>query len=74
MSDDATIKHDEIFDDLLSESSNNAVVQELFQVVFKAFYVLCERLLVDHLHDDTSEEMPDTVCTQDQQSVRLCST
>jgi len=71
--DDTTIKHDKIFDGLLTESSNNAVVQELLQVVFKAFYVLCERLLVDHLpggiHDNPSEEMPDTVCTQDQQSV-----
>jgi len=48
------------FDDLRTEISNNAVVQELLQVVFKAFYVLCERLLVDHLpggiHDNPSEE------------------
>jgi len=50
--DDTTIKHDEIFDDLLPESSNKAVVQELLQVVFKAFHVLCERLLVDHLPEE----------------------
>ena len=73
LSDDATIKHDEIFDDLLSESSNNAVVQELLQVVLKAFYVLCESRLVDHLpggiHNNSSEEKRcQTVRTQDQHS------
>ena len=47
--DDTTIKHGEILDDLLMENSNNAIVQELLQVIFKSFYILCERLLVDHL-------------------------
>ena len=58
--DDTTIKHGEILDDLLVENSNNAIVQELLQVLFKSFYILCERLLVDHLprgvHDKPSEE------------------
>ena len=58
--DDTTIKHGEILDDLLMENSNNAIVQELLQVIFKSFYILCERLLVDHLpggvHDKPSEE------------------
>ena len=58
--DDTTIKHGEILDDLLMENSNNAIVQELLQVLFKSFYILCERLLVDHLpggvHDKPSEE------------------
>ena len=58
--DDTTIKHGEILDYLLMENSNNAIVQELVQVIFKSFYILCERLLVDHLpggvHDKPSEE------------------
>ena len=48
----------------------------LFRSCFKLsskLSMFCERLLVDHLpggiHDNPSEEMPDTVCTEDQQSV-----
>ena len=37
--DDTTIKHGEILDDLLMENSNNAIVQELLQVLFKSFYI-----------------------------------
>ena len=42
------------------ENPNNAIVQEILQVIFKSFYILCECLLVDHLpggvHDKPSEE------------------
>ena len=54
---DDTIKHGEILDDLLMENSNNAIVQELPQVLFNSFYIL---LVVDHfpggVHGKPSKE------------------
>ena len=52
-------------DDFLMENSNNAVVPELLQVLFKSFYILCECLLVDHLpggvHDKPIENQNPTL-------------
>ena len=58
--DDSKIKKNEIYYDLLANNSLDDIVLELLQVVFKSFYILCERLLIDHLpggiHDQPTEE------------------
>ena len=58
--DGSLIKKDDIFHDLLANNSLDDTVLEILEVVFKSFYILCERLLIDHLpggiHDQPTEE------------------
>lgn len=49
------IKKDSIWECLTKSSDNDALCQEILQVIFTSLTVLCRRLLVDHLEGDLAQ-------------------
>ncbi len=50
------LKKGAIFECLMAESEVDDLVPELLHVLFKSFYLLCERMLVDHLPGGVHQE------------------
>ena len=69
--DDHECKNDIVADKLFQPTSDDLMVQELLQLLFKLFALTAERLLSDHLQGGDYECVTDTVLIKETKSVPL---
>ena len=69
--DDHECKNDIVADKLFQPTSDDLMVQELLQLLFKSFALTAERLLSDHLQGGDYECVTDTVLIKETKSVPL---
>ena len=56
---------DEVWDALLEPHESDVMVQEVLQLIFRAFSLTCQRLLVDHLPGGVFHSVTDPVIVQE---------
>ena len=62
-------KDDEVSKSLFISTENDAMVQELLQLIFKSFAATAQRLLMDHLPSGKYNEVTDAVVIEETKSV-----
>ena len=65
----ATLHKDEVWNSLTESSKNNTETQELLHILFKAFYTITQRLLIDHLPKGKYHSVVDTTIINETASV-----